>query len=79
MSHEHHHHGSGRSHPLERNAGIHSSHGGHEGHAETRQGLSPSGEGVIYTCPMHPQIRQVGPGNCPICGMKKQTKEKRKK
>jgi Cu+-exporting ATPase len=23
----------------------------------------------IYTCPMHPQIRQVGPGNCPICGM----------
>ena len=26
-------------------------------------------EGTIYTCPMHPQIRQVGPGNCPICGM----------
>jgi P-type Cu+ transporter len=25
--------------------------------------------GVIYTCSMHPQIRQVGPGNCPICGM----------
>ena len=25
--------------------------------------------GVIYTCPMHSQIRQVGPGNCPICGM----------
>jgi Cu+-exporting ATPase len=24
---------------------------------------------VIYTCPMHPQIRQVGPGACPICGM----------
>ncbi len=24
---------------------------------------------VIYTCPMHPQVRQVGPGNCPICGM----------
>ena len=23
----------------------------------------------IYTCPMHPEIRQVGPGNCPICGM----------
>jgi Cu+-exporting ATPase len=22
-----------------------------------------------YTCPMHPQIRQVGPGSCPICGM----------
>jgi Cu+-exporting ATPase len=26
-------------------------------------------EGMIYTCPMHPQIRQVGPGSCPICGM----------
>ena len=26
-------------------------------------------EGTTYTCPMHPQIRQVGPGHCPICGM----------
>jgi Cu+-exporting ATPase len=25
--------------------------------------------GTIYTCPMHPQIRQAGPGHCPICGM----------
>ena len=25
--------------------------------------------GTVYTCPMHPQVRQVGPGNCPICGM----------
>ena len=25
--------------------------------------------GTIYTCPMHPQIRQEGPGTCPICGM----------
>jgi len=25
--------------------------------------------GAIYTCPMHPQVRQVGPGSCPICGM----------
>src|SRR6266511_1655085 len=29
----------------------------------------PVPEGTIYTCPMHPQIRQVGPGFCPICGM----------
>ncbi|RYF56840.1 MAG: heavy metal translocating P-type ATPase, partial [Comamonadaceae bacterium] len=29
----------------------------------------PIAEGTIYTCPMHPQIRQVGPGSCPICGM----------
>jgi Cu+-exporting ATPase len=26
-------------------------------------------EGTIYTCPMHPEIRQIGPGHCPICGM----------
>ncbi|MGV9005587.1 MAG: heavy metal translocating P-type ATPase [Brevundimonas sp.] len=25
--------------------------------------------GTVYTCPMHPEIRQVGPGACPICGM----------
>ncbi len=24
---------------------------------------------AVYTCPMHPQIQQVGPGSCPICGM----------
>jgi Cu+-exporting ATPase len=29
----------------------------------------PVREGAIYTCPMHPEIRQVGPGACPICGM----------
>jgi Cu+-exporting ATPase len=26
-------------------------------------------DNAIYTCPMHPEIRQVGPGSCPICGM----------
>jgi Cu+-exporting ATPase len=25
--------------------------------------------GTIFTCPMHPEVRQVGPGSCPICGM----------
>ncbi|HEX5961642.1 MAG TPA: heavy metal translocating P-type ATPase [Rhodanobacteraceae bacterium] len=25
--------------------------------------------GTIYTCPMHPEVQQVGPGHCPICGM----------
>jgi P-type Cu+ transporter len=29
----------------------------------------PVPEGTIYTCPMHPEIRQIGPGACPICGM----------
>ncbi|MGA6944068.1 MAG: heavy metal translocating P-type ATPase [Pseudolabrys sp.] len=29
----------------------------------------PVAEDTVYTCPMHSQIRQVGPGSCPICGM----------
>ncbi|HEX8266267.1 MAG TPA: heavy metal translocating P-type ATPase [Pyrinomonadaceae bacterium] len=28
-----------------------------------------SSKNVEYTCPMHPEISQIGPGNCPICGM----------
>jgi heavy metal translocating P-type ATPase len=34
-----------------------------------RQAATPAGHDTIYTCPMHPEIRKVGPGNCPICGM----------
>jgi len=29
----------------------------------------PADTGAIYTCPMHPEIEQIGPGTCPICGM----------
>jgi Cu+-exporting ATPase len=29
----------------------------------------PVAEGTIYTCPMHPEIRRMEPGSCPICGM----------
>jgi len=29
----------------------------------------PAAPGTMYTCPMHPEIRQQGPGDCPICGM----------
>jgi Cu+-exporting ATPase len=29
----------------------------------------PPPPGTTYTCPMHPEIRQIGPGSCPICGM----------
>jgi Cu+-exporting ATPase len=35
----------------------------------TERAPEPVAEGTIYTCPMHPEIRQVGPGSCPICGM----------
>ena len=30
---------------------------------------APMPEGTVYTCPMHPEIEQIGPGECPICGM----------
>ncbi len=34
-----------------------------------RQANSTSNSGAMYTCPMHPEIRQPQPGACPICGM----------
>ncbi|WP_334176345.1 heavy metal translocating P-type ATPase [Pseudoxanthobacter sp.] len=43
--------------------------------ADPARYLSPAGpevavaEGTVYTCPMHPEVRQNGPGTCPICGM----------
>ena len=36
---------------------------------EQTKAAEPVPEGTIYTCPMHPEIRKVGPGSCPICGM----------
>jgi Cu+-exporting ATPase len=58
----------------------HHEHLGHDHHgnnqharradAKTSTGAASSVvAGTVYTCPMHPQIRQVGPGHCPICGM----------
>jgi Cu+-exporting ATPase len=52
----------------------HASHGGHAHRAGHTPAAHPNpaamgGGDVEYTCPMHAQIRQMGPGNCPICGM----------
>lgn len=49
-------------------------------HPETYLDAAPraAGQGpkdAIYTCPMHPQIEQVGPGTCPICGMALEPKD----
>ena len=38
-----------------------------QGTAESKNSEQESG--ALYTCPMHPDIRQAGPGSCPICGM----------
>ena len=45
----------------------HAADDGHRG--SPGQPADPASEDAIYTCPMHPQIRQLGPGHCPICGM----------
>ncbi|MFO0987834.1 MAG: heavy metal translocating P-type ATPase [Alphaproteobacteria bacterium] len=45
-------------------------HGGHgHAHAPVRAKAPAAPADAVYTCPMHPEVRQVGPGNCPICGM----------
>jgi Cu+-exporting ATPase len=36
---------------------------------QSRRSAPPVPADAVYTCPMHPEIRQVGPGACPICGM----------
>jgi Cu+-exporting ATPase len=49
----------------------HHDHGAHAGQAPSPSTMPPKAHAkdVEYTCPMHPQVRQMGPGNCPICGM----------
>jgi len=56
MDHTHHHHHAGH-HP-------HTAEG-----AEPSLASPPSAAGTVYTCPMHPEIRQDHPGTCPKCGM----------
>lgn len=55
--------GEGHSHSPDPHAGHHA---GHHGHGQAPAATRP---GAVYTCPMHPEIRQDHPGNCPQCGM----------
>src|SRR4051812_41548921 len=48
----------------------HSHTAGPHGTTASSLGTSSPKAGVAeYTCPMHPEVRQAGPGQCPICGM----------
>src|SRR3972149_3442132 len=48
----------------------HHAHPHAHGHAGSRpDGVEPAAGGTRYTCPMHPEIVQDGPGSCPKCGM----------
>ncbi|CZI89725.1 Copper-transporting P-type ATPase [Legionella pneumophila] len=62
MKHNHH---QGHTHTDKEPTCCHKEHGLHK-----RQDTASKTDGaVIYTCPMHPEIRQSNPGICPICGM----------
>ncbi|WIG55682.1 MAG: P-type ATPase [Rhodanobacteraceae bacterium] len=41
----------------------------HARHGHTQIAPREAPAGAAYTCPMHPEIRQIGPGHCPKCGM----------
>jgi Cu+-exporting ATPase len=44
--------------------------GGSGGSKDVRFDTVPAGyQGTVYTCPMHPEVRQTHPGSCPLCGM----------
>ncbi|MGD9632204.1 MAG: heavy metal translocating P-type ATPase [Pirellulales bacterium] len=47
----------------------HSAQHGHSAAAPKSAAATATDVDAIYTCPMHPQIEQRGPGTCPICGM----------
>ena len=42
---------------------------GHAGHGPAAAPAGPAPAGTIYTCPMHPEVREPRPGACPLCGM----------
>ncbi|MGE3296696.1 MAG: heavy metal translocating P-type ATPase [Porticoccaceae bacterium] len=49
---------------------VHAASCHHKQGAQRKAALdAPSAGGTIYTCPMHPEVRQDHPGDCPICGM----------
>jgi Heavy metal binding domain len=41
----------------------------HETRGHSKEAQAPATAETYYTCPMHPEIKETKPGNCPICGM----------
>jgi len=74
-THEDHQHGRHDDTVME---GAHHEHAAHEHHDHCHHAHMPAAAKAVakgdqieveYTCPMHPQVRQMGPGHCPLCGM----------
>lgn len=68
MNHHHHDKSAGHDHHHDASHAAHE-HACHHDHGAAKPPTGPVDENAIYTCPMHPEIEQKGPGNCPICGM----------
>ena len=71
---DHGHAHAGHAHPHDQGAHDHGRHGAGAlaaalGKAGCEHDTCAVETGVIYTCPMHPEVRQAGPGTCPKCGM----------
>nr|WP_188678670.1 copper-translocating P-type ATPase [Amylibacter cionae] len=49
--------------------GVHGHHGAEKVPAGDLDGVPAGFDGAVYTCPMHPDVRQPHAGSCPICGM----------
>jgi Cu+-exporting ATPase len=69
--HEQHDDASDGTHVMPDGTVMKDAHHEHHAHAPSVKKPAPLGDPgqVEYTCPMHPQVRQMGPGSCPICGM----------
>jgi len=65
--HSHHHHDHKKPDEKPSQGSCCAMHG-HD-HQSKRTQVADVPAGSVYICPMHPQVRQAGPGNCPICGM----------
>jgi copper-(or silver)-translocating P-type ATPase len=48
---------------------------GTAGASHEKAGSAAVGDDAVYTCPMHPEIEQIGPGICPKCGMALEPKQ----
>ncbi|PHS21922.1 MAG: copper-translocating P-type ATPase [Robiginitomaculum sp.] len=68
MNHGHHNNSTEHGHCHE-TAEVPPEHACHHDHGAVKKPAGPVDKNAIYTCPMHPQIEQVGPGSCPKCGM----------
>jgi Cu+-exporting ATPase len=68
-----HHHTASGTHVMPDGTVMQGAHCDHAHHPHHHAATPPTPQGdpaqVEYTCPMHPQVRQMGPGSCPLCGM----------